>query len=264
MPDPTGPRACSLSARLHAAGIVHGVSIPTPHLEAPAGAIADIVLLPGDPLRAQFIAENFLDGAECYNRVRNMLGYTGTYQGTRVSVQGTGMGMPSMSIYVTELLRFYGVKTAIRIGSCGAILPSISLGDVIIALSAHTTSNMNRRYFRGIDYAATASFELASAASGLARERGTAHHVGPVLTSDAFYDDDIETFELVGKHGTLAVEMECAALYTIAAREGARALCMATVSDHLVSHEVMSSEDRQTGFRAMVELALDTAVASAP
>lgn len=237
------------------------VSIPTPHLEAPAGAIADLVLLPGDPLRAQFIADNFLDDAQCYNRVRNMLGYTGTYRGVRVSVQGTGMGMPSMSIYVTELFRFYGVKTAIRIGSCGAILPSVALGDVIIALSAHTTSNMNRRYFGGIDYAATASFDLATTAAALARARGAAHHVGSVLTTDAFYDDDIETFDLVGKHGTLAVEMECAALYTIAAREGARALCLATVSDHLVSHEVMTSAERQTGFQSMVELALDTAIA---
>lgn len=238
-----------------------GVTIPTPHLEAPAGAIADIVLLPGDPLRAQFIAENFLDSPQCYNRVRNMLGYTGTYEGVSVSVQGTGMGMPSMSIYVTELLRFYGVKTAIRIGSCGALLPSVALGDVIIALSAHTTSNMNRRYFHGIDYAATASFDLACTAAALAKDRGTAHHVGPVLTSDAFYDDDVETFELVGKHGTLAVEMECAALYTIAAREGARALCLATVSDHLIHHEVMSSGERQTGFQSMVKLALDTAIA---
>ena len=237
------------------------MSIPTPHLEAPADAIAEVVLLPGDPLRAQFIAENFLDDAQCYNRVRNMLGYTGTYNGVRVSVQGTGMGMPSMSIYVTELLRFYGVKRAIRIGSCGAILPSVKLGDVVIALSAHTTSNMNRRYFRGIDYAATASYSLVRAAVAEATQRGTAHHVGPVLTSDAFYDDDIETFDLVGKHGTLAVEMECAALYTIAAREGAQALCMATVSDHLVHHEVMSSEERQIGFRSMVELALATAVA---
>ena len=238
------------------------VSIPTPHLEAAAGEIAEIVLLPGDPLRAQFIAENFLDNATCYNRVRNMLGFTGTYQGVRVSVQGTGMGMPSISIYTTELMRFYGVKTAIRIGSCGAILPSVKLGDVIIALSAHTTSNMNRRYFRGIDYAATASYDLVRAAADAATASGIAHHVGPILTGDAFYDDDTSTFELLGKHGTLAVEMECAALYTIAAREGARALGMATVSDHLLNHEVMSSEERQTGLVSMVRLALDTAIAS--
>ncbi len=240
---------------------VAGVSIPTPHLEAATGEIAEIVLLPGDPLRAQFIAENFLDGATCYNRVRNMLGFTGTYKGVQVSVQGTGMGMPSISIYTTELMRFYGVKTAIRIGSCGAILPSVKLGDVIIALSAHTTSNMNRRYFHGIDYAATASYDLVRAAADTAAASGIAHHVGPILTSDAFYDDDISTFELLGKHGTLAVEMECAALYTIAAREGARALGVATVSDHLLNHQVMSSEERQTGLVSMVRLALDTAIA---
>jgi purine-nucleoside phosphorylase len=236
------------------------VSIPTPHIEAAAGAIAETILLPGDPLRAKFIAENYLDGAVCYNQVRNMFGYTGTYKGQRISVQGTGMGMPSMSIYVTELLRFYGVKTAIRIGSCGAIPPAVKLGDVIIALSAHTTSNMNRRYFRNIDYAATASFALVQAAVAQATERGVTHHVGPVLTSDSFYDDDLEMFTMVGNHGTLAVEMECAALYTIAAREGAGALCMATVSDHLAHHEVMSSEERQTGFANMVELALETAI----
>ena len=242
------------------------VSIPTPHLEAAADEIAEIVLLPGDPLRAQFIAENFLDAPICYNRVRNMLGFTGTYKGVRISVQGTGMGMPSISIYTTELMRFYGVKTAIRIGSCGAILPSVKLGDVIIALSAHTTSNMNRRYFHDIDYAATASYDLVRAAADTAAASGIAHHVGPVLTGDAFYhddDDDGGIFDLLGKHGTLAVEMECAALYTIAAREGARALGMVTVSDHLLNHEVMSSEERQTGLVSMVRLALDTAIAPA-
>ena len=238
------------------------MSIPTPHLAAAAGDIADIVLLPGDPLRAQFIADVFLTDSHCYNTVRNMYGYTGTYNGMRLSVQGTGMGMPSMSIYVTELLRFYGVKTAVRIGSCGAINADVQLGDVIIAASAHTTSNMNRRYFRGIDYAPTASFALVRAAVETAERLGTKHHVGPVLTSDAFYDDDVETFQLVGKHGTLAVEMECAALYTIAAREGARALCLATVSDHLIHEEFMTSEERQTGFHDMVKLALETVHAS--
>ncbi len=238
------------------------MSIPTPHLAAGPDDIADIVLLPGDPLRAQFIAETFLRESRCYNTVRSMYGYTGLYNGLRVSVQGTGMGMPSISIYVTELLRFYGVKTAIRIGSCGAINADVKLGDVIIASSAHTTSNMNRRYFRGIDYAPTATFALVRAAVETAERLGTKHHVGPVLTSDAFYDDDIETFQLVGRHGTLAVEMECAALYTIAAREGAQALCLATVSDHLIHEESMTSEERQTGFSNMVKLALDTATSS--
>jgi purine-nucleoside phosphorylase len=238
------------------------MSAPTPHLEAKLGEIAEHVLLPGDPLRAQYIAETYLSDVHCYNRVRNMLGFTGTFQGMRVSVQGTGMGMPSISIYLTELLRFYGVKTAIRIGSCGALLESIALRDLILAISAHTTSNMNRRYFNGIDYAASADFSLLSAAHRIATERNLPTKVGPILTSDAFYDDNIETFELVAKHGTLAVEMEAAALYTIAAREGARALCMATVSDHLKRDEVMSAQDRQTSLDQMIELALATLVAT--
>ena len=238
------------------------MTTPTPHIEAAAGEIAEVVLLPGDPLRAKMIAENFLDRAVCYNTVRNMLGYTGTYKGMRVSVQGTGMGMPSMSIYLTELLRFYGVKTAIRVGSCGALLESVKLRDVVIALSAHTTSGMNRRFFGGIDYAPTANFDLVSAAHRIAAEQGLRSHIGSILSSDAFYDDDVATFELLAKHGTLAVEMEAAALYTIAAREGARALCVATVSDHLKSHEVMTSEERQLGFSNMVTLALETALST--
>ncbi len=239
------------------------MTVPTPHLSAKLGEIADAVLLPGDPLRAEFIANEFLTDAVCYNRVRNMYGFTGTYKGHRVSVQGTGMGMPSASIYVTELMRFHNVKTAIRIGSCGALHEHVKLRHIILALSAHTTSAMNKRFFRGIDYAATANFELVQAANQLAMQRNMDTHVGSVLTSDAFYDDDIELFELLGAHGTLAVEMEAAAIYTIAAREGARALCMATVSDHLKTHEVMSAEDRQSSFREMVELALETIVATA-
>ena len=242
--------------------MLEAMTTPTPHIEAAAGEIAEVVLLPGDPLRAKMIAETFLEGAVCYNTVRNMLGYTGTYKGMRISVQGTGMGMPSISIYVTELMRFYGVKTAIRIGSCGALVESVALRDIVIALSAHTTSGMNRRFFGGIDYAPTANFELAVAANRIAAEQGLRAHTGPILTSDAFYDDDVATFDLVAAHGTLAVEMEAAALYTIAAREGARALCMATVSDHLKTHEVMTSDERQIGFANMVTLALETALAT--
>lgn len=239
-------------------------AVPTPHIEAPAGAIAERVLLPGDPLRAQWIAENYLTDAQCYNRVRGMFGFTGTYEGVRVSVQGTGMGMPSISIYLTELLRFYGVHTAIRIGSCGALQESVQLRDVLLAISTHTTSAMNRRHFHGIDYAPAANFELLSAAHRIAVERGLPAKVGPMLTSDSFYDDDMATYELLGQHGTLGVEMEGAALYTIAAREGARALCMATVTDHLKrSDEVMSAEDRQLSLREMIELALATLVSTA-
>ena len=239
-------------------------AVPTPHIEARAGAIAERVLLPGDPLRAQWIAENYLSDVQCYNRVRNMFGFTGTYEGVRVSVQGTGMGMPSISIYLTELLRFYGVRTAIRIGSCGALQESVKLRDVLLAISTHTTSGMNRRHFGGIDYAPAADFELLAAAHRIAIERGLPAKVGPMLTSDAFYDDDMRTYEMLGAHGTLGVEMEGAALYTIAAREGARALCMATVTDHLKRpDEIMSADDRQLSLREMVELALATLVATA-
>lgn len=237
-------------------------SAPTPHLSAHMGDIADVVLLPGDPLRAEFIAENFLTDVTCHNRVRNMLGFTGTWNGIRVSVQGTGMGVPSISIYATELFRFYGVKTAIRIGSCGALQPNISLGDVVLAMSAHATSSVNRRYFEGIDFAPTANFELLSAAVTAAGNAGIASHVGSILTSDSFYDENEKLFDLTAKHGTLAVEMECSALYTLAARHGARAMCMATVSDHLLRSEVMTSEQRQTGFTAMVAMALETVAAT--
>jgi purine-nucleoside phosphorylase len=238
------------------------VTVPTPHIAAQLGDIADAVLLPGDPLRAEQIASTFLEAPVCYTRVRNMLGFTGTYKGRRVSVQGTGMGMPSMTIYVTELLRFYGVKTAVRVGSCGALLDSVKLRDVVIALSAHTNSNMTARHFGGVHFAPTADFTLANAASALAADRGLGAHVGSVYTSDAFYDDDLEATMLLAAHGTLAVEMECAALYTIAAREHARALTIATVSDHLITHELLTSEERQMGFMAMAELALDTIVAT--
>jgi purine-nucleoside phosphorylase len=234
------------------------VSAPTPHLSAQLGEIAPLVLLPGDPLRAQFIAETFLTDVTCHNRVRNMLGFTGTWNGHRVSVQGTGMGMPSMSIYSTELFRFYGVTTAIRIGSCGALQSEISLGDVVIAMSASTTSSSTRRHFRGIDFAATADYGLLAAAVGFAASSGVRAHVGPILTSDAFYDEDESLFALVAAHGVLGVEMEAAALYTIAARHRARALCLATVSDHIVRREVMSSEEREKGLSAMVEIALAT------
>jgi purine-nucleoside phosphorylase len=233
------------------------MAVPTPHLSAAAGDYADAVLLPGDPLRAQVIAEELLDGARCVNRVRNMLGFTGTYRGRAVSVQGTGMGMPSLSIYATELLRFHGVRTAIRVGSCGAIREEVALRDVVVASAAHTNSAMNRQRFPGVDFAPAADVGLLVAAMRLGTAAGLRLHAGPVLTSDAFYDDDEATMWKLARHGTLAVEMECAALYTIAAAEGARALCIATVSDHLVHHEAASSQEREQGFLAMAHLALD-------
>jgi purine-nucleoside phosphorylase len=238
--------------------------VPTPHLEAAAGEIADPVLLPGDPLRAQVIADRFLGDARCYNRVRNMLGFTGTYRGGRVSVQGTGMGMPSMSIYATELMRFYGVRTAIRVGSCGSLREDVGLRDLVLASAAHTDSAMNRQRFQGVAFAPTASFELLQEASRLASERGLRAHVGTVLTADSFYDFDRETGQKLARFGTLAVEMETAALYTIAAGEGARALCIATVSDHLPTGESVPSEEREAGFMAMAELALETLLAVEP
>jgi purine-nucleoside phosphorylase len=192
-----------------------------------------------------------------------MLGFTGTYQGRRVSVQGTGMGMPSISIYATELMRFYGVKTAIRVGSCGAMQADLSLRDVVIALAAHTDSGINRRYFGGIDYAPTASFELVSAAVEAARRHNVTTHVGTIFSSDTFYDDDPVVIERLTAHGVLAVEMEAAALYTIAARHHAKALCIATVSDHLVTGEQATADERQSGFMAMAELALEVIVSRA-
>jgi purine-nucleoside phosphorylase len=239
-----------------------GPSLPTPHIQAGPGEIAEAILLPGDPLRAEQIATHFLTDAVCFNRVRGMLGFTGTYRGARVSVMGTGMGMPSISIYITELMRFYGVRTAIRVGSTGGLRDEVKLRDVVLAMSTHTNSNMISRYFDGITYAPTADFGLLRHAADLATERGLRAHVGPIFTSDSFYDDNLDTFRKLGEHGTLAVEMEGAALYTIAARERARALVMATVSDHLLTHEVMSSEERQNGFMTMAQLALDTAVES--
>ena len=238
------------------------MTVPTPHLAANLGDIADAVLLPGDPLRAELIATTFLDDPVCYSRVRGMLGYTGVYRGRRVSVQGTGMGMPSISIYVTELMRFYGVRTAIRVGSCGSIQDDVHLRHLVIAISAHTNSSMLSRSFDGLQYAATANFDLAVAAATLAADRGLAAHVGPIFTSDSFYDDKPDDFARLAAHGTLAVEMEAAALYLIAAREHARALCLATVSDHLNTHEALSAKERQTGFMSMAELALDTILAT--
>jgi purine-nucleoside phosphorylase len=239
------------------------MSAPTPHNEAKPGDIADAVLLPGDPKRAAAIAERFLDDAQCYNEVRNMLGFTGTYRGRRISVQGTGMGMPSIAIYATELFRFYGVTTAIRVGSCGALNDAVALRDLVIALAAHTDSAMIERRFKGITYAPAADFGLAVEAWRLARERGITAHVGTILSTDTFYDSDPEVIDALTRHGVLAVEMESAGLYTIAAAHRARALCVSTVSDHIPRGEAISSGERETGFFAMAELALDVAVEAA-
>lgn len=214
--------------------------------------------MPGDPLRARFIAERFLTDAACYSSVRGMFGFTGLFRGERVSIQGSGMGMPSFSIYASELIQEYGCRTLVRVGSCGALQESVKMRDVILALGASTDSNMNTAVFRGADFAPTASFDLIQAASRCAADKEMPVHVGGVLTTDTFYHAVPDPFEPWKRHGILAVEMETAALYTLAARHGVRGLSILTVSDHILTGEVMSSEDREKSFQAMVELALET------
>lgn len=231
------------------------------HIGAKPGEIAERVLLPGDPLRAKWIAEKFLDDATCYSSVRGMYGFTGEYGGVRVSVQGSGMGMPSASIYAHELINEYGVNTLIRVGSCGALTEDLKLRDVIAANGAATDSNMNRMRFDGlIDYAPVADFGLLRTAVDNATRRGIAMRVGPILAADAFYTDRPDLYDKLAEYGVLAVEMESAALYTIAARFRARALTILTVSDHIKTGARVSAEDREQTFREMVEVALDTVI----
>jgi purine-nucleoside phosphorylase len=231
------------------------------HIDAAAGDIAPHVLMPGDPLRAKWIAETFLKDATCYTSVRNMYGFTGTYHDARVSVQGSGMGMPSASIYAHELINEYGVNALIRVGSCGAITEELSLRDVVAASGASTDSNMNRMRFDGlIDYAPVADFGLLRTAVEVAERRGIAVRVGPILAADAFYTDRPDLYDALANYGVLAVEMESAALYTIAARHRAKALTLLTVSDHIKTGEKVSAEDREQTFREMVEIALDTII----
>ncbi|HET8662029.1 MAG TPA: purine-nucleoside phosphorylase [Micromonosporaceae bacterium] len=233
------------------------------HIGAQPGEIAERVLLPGDPLRAKWIAETFLEGAKCYSTVRGMLGYTGTYQGVPVSAQGSGMGMPSASIYAHELFAEYGVRTLIRVGSCGALTEELRLRDVIAASGSSTDSAMNRVRFDGlVDYAPVADFGLLRTAVDVAARRGVPMRVGPILAADAFYTDRPDLYDRLADYGVLAVEMESAALYTIAARFRARALTILTVSDHLKTGEHTSAEDREKTFSQMVEIALEAAVTS--
>jgi purine-nucleoside phosphorylase len=231
------------------------------HLSAKPGDIADVVLLPGDPLRARHIAETYFTDPVCYNEVRGMYGFTGTYRGKRVSVQGTGMGMPSIAIYVQELIQEYGAKTLIRVGTCGGLRDEVKVRDLVLASAACTDSNMIRQRFPGFDFVPAASFRLLHAAYEAARERGWRVHVGSVLTTDLFYREDREPLRKLAAYGVQAVEMETAALYLLAARHQVDALSILTVSDHLFSGEAdTSAEERQTAFGAMVELALDVAV----
>jgi purine-nucleoside phosphorylase len=234
------------------------------HIGAEPGQIAERVLMPGDPLRAKWIAETYLDGAMCYSSVRNMLGFTGRYRGVAVSVQGSGMGMPSCAIYTHELINDYGARTLIRVGSCGALSTSLKLRDVIAANGSSTDSAFNRMRFDGlIDYAPVADFHLLRTAVDVAQDRGIEMHVGPILAADAFYTDRPDLYDTLADYGVLAVEMESAALYTIAARYGARALTLLTVSDHIKTGERTSAQEREQRFGQMVEIALDTAVAGA-
>jgi purine-nucleoside phosphorylase len=229
------------------------------HIGAKPGQIAEAVLLPGDPLRAQYVAETYLQQAVCYSRVRGMLGFSGLYKGKRVSVQGTGMGIPSISIYAHELIADYGARCLIRIGTCGGLQEGMELGEVILAQTACTDSAVNRIRFQGADFAAAPSFGLLVAAHEYARGKGVAVRVGTVLTSDTFYADDPDFWKLWARYGVLAAEMETAALYTVAAAHGAQSLSILTVSDSLVTGATATTEQREKGYTAMMEIALEVA-----
>ena len=231
------------------------------HIGAEPGQIAETVLMPGDPYRARWAAETFLDDAECVNEVRGMLGFTGTWNGHRVTIQGSGMGMPSLSIYANELIRDYGARTLIRIGSCGAMQRDIALRDVVLAMTASTLSTPSRGVFRELNYAPCADFGLLRAAWEAARAKGAAVHAGGIYSSDVFYDERPDLNEELARHGTLAVEMEAAELYTLAARHRRRALAVLTVSDQLVTGEALTAAERERGFARMVEIALEAAFA---
>ncbi|CAM3746329.1 purine-nucleoside phosphorylase [Mesobacillus zeae] len=226
------------------------------HINAKEHEIADTVLLPGDPLRAKYIAETFLENAKLYNEVRNMFGYTGTYKGKRISVQGTGMGVPSISIYINELMSSYNVQTLVRVGTCGAIQKDVKVRDVILAMSASTDSQMNRLTFGGVDYAPTADFDLLLKAYNAGREKGLNLKAGNVLTADQFYNDNSD-LEKWAKYNILGIEMETAALYTLAAKFDRKALSILTVSDQILTGEETTSEERQTTFNEMIEVALE-------
>ncbi len=232
----------------------------TPHISAAPGDFAPICLLPGDPLRARYVAEVHLDDARLVTSVRNMEGYTGTYRGTLVSVMGTGMGIPSASIYATELVTKYDVGTIVRIGSCGGIQPFLGLGDVVIAVGASTDSNVNRMRFRGYDFAALADFGVTRALVDAAAANGETVHTGNILSSDLFYHPDEDVFGRARELGILAAEMEAAGLFGLAAEHGARAGALMTVTDVIDGDEEMSAEERQTSLDTMISIALEAAV----
>lgn len=232
--------------------------IPTPHIQVrQQGIISESVLLPGDPLRAKFIAENFLEDVVQFNEVRNMFGFTGTCKGKKVSVMGTGMGIPSIGIYSYELIHFYGVKNLIRVGTAGSLQENVKIRDIVLAMSASTNSNYVNQYNLPGIYAPTASWKLLDKAARAAQSKGLDVKIGNILSTDIFYDDDKDSWKKWAKMNVLAVEMEAAALYMNAARAGVEALCILTISDSLVTHEATTSEERQKTFTNMIELALE-------
>jgi len=227
------------------------------HIQAKEGEIAETVLLPGDPLRAKWIAETFLENAECYNTVRGMFGYTGLYKGKKISVQGTGMGIPSTLIYCHELINSFGVKNLIRVGSAGSYQKDLNLRDLVIAMSASSTSGINNSRFINSDYAPTANYELFLKAANYANEKKISFQAGNVLSTDEFYEDDPEAFKIWANFGVLCVEMETAGIYTIAAKHNVKALSLLTISDSFFTKESLSSEDREQSFLKMIDVALN-------
>lgn len=233
----------------------------TIHIGAEKGDIAPTVLMPGDPYRAKWAAETFLKDMRCINQVRGMLGFTGTWNGHRVTIQGSGMGMPSLSIYANELIKDYDVQTLIRIGSCGGMQKHVGIRDVILAMTASTLSTPSQGIFKELNFAPCADYQLLSAAYDVAKAKGVPTHVGGIYSSDVFYDERPDLNEQMIRHGILGVEMEAAELYNLAARYGRRALAVLTVSDHLITHEALPAEDRERSFGDMVEIALAAAFA---
>ena len=231
----------------------------TIHIGAKPGEIAETVLLPGDPYRAKWAAETFLTDVTCVNEVRGMLGFTGMWNGNRVTIHGSGMGMPSLSIYVNELIKDYGAKTLIRIGSCGAMQKKIAVRDVILAMTATTLSTPSRGIFKEMNFAPCADYGLLRAAADAAASKGSATHVGGIYSSDVFYDERPDLNEQMIRHGILGVEMEAAELYNLALRHNRRALAVLTVSDHLITGEALPADQRERSFRDMVEIALEAA-----
>jgi purine-nucleoside phosphorylase len=236
------------------------------HISAAPGEVAPYVLMPGDPLRARWIAENFLEGATCYSQVRGMLGYTGTFRGERVSVQGSGMGLPSLSIYAHELFSEYDVQTIVRVGSCGALDADLRVRDIVLASGACTDSSMNRIRFEGLDYAPVADFGLLRAAydAAMAKALPVQTKVGLIFSTDSFYSARPDLTSRMAEYGVLAVEMEASALYTLAARFGRRALAACTVSDHILTGDETTSLEREQTFGHMVEIALEAMLAAPP